>query len=102
MCPARWSPPTAILGPTSLLTFWVFKVWDRFKNAAWRRPVQNGLSTVTIGLVAATGYLLARTADTGAVTIAITVATAVISYRTRLNPLWAFAVAAVIGAAGWT
>ena len=92
----------AMIGPTSILTFVVFRLWDRFRDAPWRRPVQNGLSTVTIGLVAASGYLLARAADTGLVTLAITLAAAAISYRTKLNPLWSFAAAAAIGAAGWT
>lgn len=92
---------TAMMGPTSLLTFWTFKVWDRFKSAAWRRPVQNGLSSVTIGLVAASGYLLARGADTDRTRVAITLAVAAVSYATKLNPLWAFGVAAAIGAAGW-
>lgn len=92
----------AMVGPTSLLTFVVFRVWDRFRDAPWRRPVQDGLSAVTVGLVAASGFLLARAADTGAVTVGITVATAALSYRTGLNPLWFFAAAAAVGVAGWT
>lgn len=91
----------AMVGPTSLLTYAVFHVWNRFRHAPWRQPVQAGLASVTVGLVAASGYLLARAADTGWVTVAITVATALVSFRTKLNPLWAFAAAAAIGALGW-
>ncbi len=90
----------AMVGPTSLLTYGVIRVWDRMKDAAWRRPVQNGLSVVTVGLVAATGYLLAQAVATSLILVGITLATAFLSYATRVNPLWAFAAAAALGAAG--
>ncbi len=92
----------AMVGPTSVMVYAVFHIWDRFRDALWRRPVQNGLSAVTVGLLAASAFLLARASDTGWVTLAITVATAAVSYLTRWNPLWSFAVAAAIGAAGFT
>ena len=87
-----------MIGPTSLLTYAAFHLWNRFRDAPWRRPVQNGLAAVTVGLVAASAYLLARAADTGWVTVAITLGTAAMSYWTKLNPLWAFAGAAAAGA----
>jgi chromate transporter len=92
----------AMVGPTSVMVYAVFHIWDRFRDALWRRPVQNGLSAVTVGLLAASAFLLARASDTGWVTLAITVGTAAVSYLTRWNPLWSFAVAAAIGAAGFT
>lgn len=90
----------AMVGPTSLVTYAVFRAWDRLKDAPWRRPVQNGLSTVTVGLVAATAWLLASATDRSVVLALVTAATAALSCFTRLNPLWAFAVAAALGAAG--
>ncbi|WP_375461212.1 chromate transporter [uncultured Enterovirga sp.] len=90
----------AMVVPTSLLTYAVFRVWDRLKDAVWRRPVQNGLSTVTVGLVAATAWLLASATDVSPFLALVTAATAALSYFTRLNPLWAFAAAAALGAAG--
>jgi chromate transporter len=92
----------AMVGPTSVMVYAVFQIWDRFRDAPWRRPVQNGLSAVTVGLLAASAFLLARASDTGWVTLAITVGTAAVSYLTRWNPLWSFAAAAAIGAAGFT
>ena len=92
----------AMVGPTSVMVYVVFQIWDRFGDALWRRPVQNGLSAVTVGLLAASAFLLAQASDNGWATFAITVATAIVSYLTRLNPLWAFAAAAAIGAAGFT
>ncbi len=91
----------AMIVPTSLMTFAVFHLWDRFRAAPWRRPVQNGLSAVTVGLIAASAFLLAEAADIGWVTIAITLATAALSVRTTMNPLWAFGAAAIVGALGF-
>jgi chromate transporter len=90
-----------VIGPTSILVYAVFHLWERFRNAPWRRPVQNGLSAVTVGLIAASAFLLAQASDTGPVTVAITLGTAAMSFWTRLNPLWAFGVAAAIGVAGF-
>jgi chromate transporter len=90
-----------LIGPTSVLVYVVFHLWNRFRHAIWRRPVQNGLSAVTVGLIAASAFLLARAADTSAVTTGITLGTALMSYFTRLNPLWAFGPAAAIGVAGF-
>lgn len=89
-----------MVGPTSLMTYAVFHVWGRMKDAAWRRPVQNGLSVVTVGLIAASAWLLSTAADTSLPLGAVTAATALLSWRTRVNPLWAFALAAALGAAG--
>jgi chromate transporter len=91
----------AIIGPTSVLVYAVFHLWNRFRHAPWRRPVQNGLSAVTVGLIAASAFLLSAAAYTGLGTLAITAGTALLSCWTRINPLWAFAAAAGIGAAGF-
>ena len=50
-------------GPTCLLAFGVAKVWDRFKDAKWRVAIQAGLVPVSLGLIAASAFLLARVAD---------------------------------------
>ena len=33
----------AMCGPTCMLAFFVARVWDRFKDAPWRRAIQAGL-----------------------------------------------------------
>lgn len=88
----------AAVAPTGLLAYGVFRVWDRFRVAPWRRAVENGLAAVTVGLIAASGWLLADAAVTGIATAAILLATVVVAVFTRLNPLWSFAAAAAIGA----
>ncbi len=91
---------TAMVGPSCLLTFFVSRVWDRFKEARWRIAVQAGLVPVALGLVAASAFVLVQAADHNAVAFLITGATAAIAYFTRVNPIWLFAAAGAAGAAG--
>jgi chromate transporter len=90
----------ALCGPSCVLTFAVAHAWRRFKDAPWRIATQAGLVPVTIGLITASAFLLARAADRSLVAVAITAATAGIAYWSRINPLWALAAAAAIGFAG--
>jgi chromate transporter len=91
----------AMTGPTCLLAFAVTRIWDRFKGARWRAAIQNGLVPVTLGLMAASAFVVTRAADHNWVALAVTAATAMIASFTRINPLWAFAIGAAIGLAGY-
>lgn len=90
----------AMCGPACLCAYWVARVWDRFKGAAWRRIIEAALVPLSLGLVAASAFVVTRAADRSVGAIAVTVATAIVSYRTRVNPLWFFLAAAVLGLAG--
>ena len=90
----------AICGPSCFLAYGVTRLWDRFRLARWRIAIQDGLVPVTIGLVAASAYLVARTADTSAAAFAITAVTAVAVYTTRIHPLMFLAGGAALGLAG--
>jgi chromate transporter len=90
----------ALCVPTSALAFVVVIYWDRFKTAHWREAIQQGLLPVTVGFVCAAAVLLARASDAGVPAYAITATTAFVGIATKLNPLWIFGIAAVVGAAG--
>jgi chromate transporter len=90
----------AMCVPTSLLTYLTLSLWDRFKTRPWRTAVQNGLTPIMIGLVAASAYLLTRATSLGWATFAITIGTAVLAGATRINPIWAMIAAAALGASG--
>jgi hypothetical protein len=68
--------------------FGAYRVWDRFRNAPWQRIVRLGLVPVTMGLVIASGTVMARAADAGWRAAAVTIAATAITLATRLNPLW--------------
>ena len=69
-------------------------------EARWRIALQAGLVPVTIGLVCASAYVIARTADTSYAAIAITVVTAVALYATNVHPILFLAAGAALGLAG--
>jgi chromate transporter len=98
--PGALTATLAMCGPTCAFAFFVGRVWDRFRDARWRIAIQSGLVPISIGLIAATAYVIAAAIDKSAVAAFVTAVTAIVAYFTRLNPLWPFAVAALIGFAG--
>jgi chromate transporter len=90
----------AMVGPTCIAAYFITRVWDRFRDAPLRAVIQAGLVPVSIGLLAASAWIMALATDTNWSAVAITVAAATIGFVSRLNPLWVFAVAAIMGALG--
>jgi chromate transporter len=90
----------AMCGPTAVFAFFIGRVWYRFKDAPWRAAIQAGLVPVSIGLIAASALVVTRAAAINWVAVGLTVVTAVVTYKWRLNPLWIFAAAAVLGLVG--
>jgi chromate transporter len=91
----------AMCGPTCLLAFVVARTWDRFKHARWRVAVQSGLVPLSLGLLAASAFVLTSVADRNVYGGAITAVTALAGFATRINPLWIFAGAGLLGLSGW-
>lgn len=92
---------TAMCGPTCVLAFYITRFWDRFKQARWRIAIQAGLVPVSLGLIGASAFVLARVADHNVYAAAITAITAAVGFATRVNPLWIFAAAGLAGLGGW-
>ncbi len=90
----------AMCAPSCLFTYVIVRIWDRYREAPLRIAVGEGLAPVTVGLVSASAWLLARGADHGWGLAAVTAVTALVGYLTRLNPLWCLTAAAALGAAG--
>jgi chromate transporter len=91
----------AMCGPTCTLAFFVARTWDRFKEARWRSAIQGGMVPLSLGLIAASAFVLARTADHTIVAALMTAVVAAAAYFTRVNPLWLFVVAGALGLSGW-
>ena len=89
-----------VVGPSSVLTFLVASVWERFRDAPWRKAMQKGLIPVTAGLLLSSAALLIRSTtldwELGLLTLAVTG----ILFTTKLHPLLVLGGAAALGAAG--
>jgi len=101
-----WGFPGAIVssmatfGPPCVIYFVAYRLWYRFRGAPWQPTVRNGLVPVTIGLVIASGTVMARAADTEPAAAAMTVAAATLMLSTRLNPLWVLLAGGALGGFG--
>jgi chromate transporter len=91
----------AMCGPTCVLAYVVARTWDRFRQARWRIAIQAGLVPLSIGLIGASAFVLARASDHTIVAAIITAATAAVAFFTHVNPLWIFVVAGLLGLSGW-
>ena len=89
-----------ICGPSSILSFHVARWWQRYQDAPLTLALQRGLAPLTIGLVAASAFLLSQAANAsvGAYLLCGTVALA--AWRTALNPLWLLLAGALLGGLG--
>jgi chromate transporter len=85
--------------PSCALAYAAFGFWDRFRNTAWQQRVQRGLAPVTIGLVIAGGFVMARTGS-GWASLAVTAAAVALMLATRINPLWLVAAGGALGGLG--
>jgi chromate transporter len=90
----------AMCGPSCILTYWVAKAWDKYRETAWRSAIGAGLAPVTVGFVGSSAYVLVRAADTGWKLAIVTAVSAGVAYFTKLNPLWCLLAAGVLGVAG--
>jgi chromate transporter len=90
----------AMCGPTGVFAFFAGRASDRFKGATWHNALSRGLVPVTLGLTASSATVIATSSDFNWIALAITLGTAVTAYFVRVHPLWAFAIAALLGLAG--
>jgi chromate transporter len=101
-----WGLPGAVasafatFGPPCAIYFAAYRLWDRFRNAPWQQIVRLGLVPVTMGLIIASGTVMARAADANWRAVAVTIAAAAIMLLTRLNPLWLLLVGGTLGGFG--
>jgi chromate transporter len=75
-------------GPTSLLSYGFARLRGRVAGALWMRVFERGMVPIAIGLIAASGFLLAAGAAEGWLPIAISAASTLFVWRTRRSPLW--------------
>ena len=87
--------------PSSVLTYHFAGVWQRLEGSRIRATAQATLVPVTIGLILASAYLLAKTADQSPLAYLTTACIAGLVVKTDAHPLLLLAAAGVMGALGW-
>ena len=87
----------AFFGPTACLAFYTGRLWRRLETWPWRTSIQKGLAPVSIGLLLAGCFTLAKGAIFGLDTAVIAVAVLLILLQYRVNPALLVLAGAVVG-----
>lgn len=90
----------AMCGPSAVVAYFVSRTLHRASDARWPAILQAALVPLSIGLMCASGLILALTADRTLIAALITLAAALLAFATRLNPLWLLTAGGVLGFAG--
>jgi chromate transporter len=90
----------AMCVPTAVLALFVSRFLARSSQARWPAILQAALVPLSIGLMGASGFILARTSDRTLMAVLVTVAAAVLAAATRLNPLFMLFAGGCLGFAG--
>lgn len=86
----------AIIGPSSLIAFGAGRALNKFEGARAVKLAKEGLIPIAIGLILASGLVMAKAADHAAVTVLITIGATAYVALSKTNPLWALAGGAAI------
>jgi chromate transporter len=90
----------AMCVPTAVLAYYVSHLLRRSSHARWPAIVQAALVPLSIGLMAASGLVLALASDRTWVAAVVTAVVAAVAFATRLNPLWLLLAGGLLGFAG--
>jgi chromate transporter len=87
----------AFFGPTAVLTFIVGRLWNKLEKWPWRQSIQQGLAPVSIGLLLAGCFTMAKGAIFGLETATIAVVVLLLLLNYKINPALLILAGAVIG-----
>ncbi len=90
----------AMCGPTAILAYYVSRLLQRSSRSRWPAIIQAALVPLSIGLMGASGLILALASDRSWLAGLITATAAVLAFATRLNPVWLLLAGGVLGFAG--
>jgi len=90
----------AMFVPTAALAYFVSRWLARSRQSQWPSIIQTSLVPLSIGLMAASAWIVAQAADRTWTAALATIAAAVVAASTRFNPLWILLIGGCLGFAG--
>lgn len=87
----------AKFGPSSIITVYVLKFWQRFKDHPLRARFEKALKPITVGLVLVSAWLIADASAQNALLILIVILTAILGMFKKVHPLWVMVLGAGLG-----
>lgn len=96
---------SGILLPSTVLSLWAGRWGTQRRTTRGVRAFTSGLAPVTIGLLLATGWVLAepfvRAPEQRLGAVALIGVSVITMLRTRISPMWLVGLGALVGALGW-
>ncbi len=83
--------------PSSILCFYVGRLWNRFGENPWRRTIQNALEPISIGLMASGVYAVAKSSIISPITLGLALLSLYLILRTKINPVFVILGAGLLG-----
>ncbi|ENX36492.1 hypothetical protein F889_00206 [Acinetobacter colistiniresistens] len=89
----------AKFGPSSIITIYALKFWERFKANPLRARFEKALKPITVGLVLVSAWLIADASAQNLLLVVIVIVTAILGMFKKIHPLWVMAAGAGLGIA---
>ncbi|WP_445403826.1 chromate transporter [Acinetobacter vivianii] len=89
----------AKFGPSSIITIYALKFWERFKANPLRARFEKALKPITVGLVLVSACLIADASAQNLLLVMIVIVTAILGMFKKIHPLWVMAAGAGLGIA---
>ena len=83
--------------PSSILCFYVGRIWNRFGESPWRRCIQNALEPISIGLMASGVYAVAKSSIVNPITLGLSLVSLYLILKTKINPVFVILGAGLVG-----
>lgn len=90
----------AMCVPTAALAYYVSRLLTRTSQSRWPAIIQAALVPLSIGLMGASGLILAQATDRSLIAALVTSGAALLAFATRLNPFWMLLAGGILGFAG--
>lgn len=88
----------AKFGPSSLITLFSLKFWNKFKDNPLRDMFEKALKPITVGLVLVSAWIIAGTSAQNNLLIGVVIVATVMSMFKKIHPLWVMGFGALAGA----
>jgi chromate transporter len=91
----------AMILPAGLIVYVAARAWQSSAKARWHVAMEHGLAPIAVGLVAASGWIIAHSAEKTMGQVMLTVVATLVLSFTKLNPLYLVVAGGFVGWMGW-
>ena len=90
-----------IMLPSTTLALWATRWGRKRRDTVGVRAFTSGMVPLTLGLLLATGWVLAEPVHARFGALALVLVTVLAMVKTKVSPMWLVALGAVVGVLGW-